>query len=201
VLRCPRTHGGRESGPGSGVGSRLTGFRCPFRGVSGLDARRRAGRASGVSARRSAISRGEGGREAGCADGWEANREIVTLAGRAWFLRRVGAVVLLVNGLFGSGGLEVSPRPASSLPETHAVCEDRLAGPCVFRDGKAGSWVAGSRLADGCDGDDDGEQPDDRCGDGRGGAPADGECCPARGCAERGGDVNPGAVEANGYGR
>ena len=80
MLRCPRTHGGRESGPGSGVGSRLTGFRCPFRGVSGLDARRRAGRASGVSARRSAISRGEGGREAGCADGWEANREIVTLA-------------------------------------------------------------------------------------------------------------------------
>ena len=61
--------------------------------------------------------------------------------------------------------------------------------------------VAGSRLADSCDGDDDGEQPDDRCGDGRGGAAANGECCPARGCPERGGDVNPGAIEANGYGR
>jgi hypothetical protein len=72
---------------------------------------------------------------------------------------------------------------------------------CVFRDSKAGSWVAGSRLADGGDSDNDGEQPDDRCGDRRCGAAADGECCPARGCAERGGDVNPGAVEANGYGR
>jgi hypothetical protein len=63
-----------------------------------------------------------------------------------------------------TAGLDVFPRPASSLPETHVVCEDRLAGPCVFRDSKAGSWVAGSRWADGCDGDDDGvvsrAQPD-----------------------------------------
>ena len=46
VLRCPRTHSGRESVPGSGVGSRLTGFRCPFRGVSRLDVGRRVERAS-----------------------------------------------------------------------------------------------------------------------------------------------------------
>src|ERR1700691_5265358 len=36
MLRCPRTHGGRESGPGSGVGRRSTEFRCPFRGVPWL---------------------------------------------------------------------------------------------------------------------------------------------------------------------
>jgi hypothetical protein len=62
VLRGPRTHSGRESGPGSGAGSRLTGFRCPFRGLSGLDVCRRVERASACvrpSAR--AISREPGG--------------------------------------------------------------------------------------------------------------------------------------------
>src|SRR5690348_17265598 len=43
--------------------------------------------------------------------------------------------------------------------------------------------VAFSRSADGCGGNDDGEQPDGRCADSRCGAAAGGECYPARGSA------------------
>jgi hypothetical protein len=46
VLRGPRTHSGRESGPGSGVSSRLTGFRCAFQSVPWLDVCSRVGRAA-----------------------------------------------------------------------------------------------------------------------------------------------------------
>jgi hypothetical protein len=54
ALRGPRTHSGRESVSGSGVGSRLTGFRCPFRGVPGLTWAAESSVHPGVSARRPA---------------------------------------------------------------------------------------------------------------------------------------------------
>jgi transposase len=54
----------RESGPWSGVGSRLTGFRCPFRRVPWLDVCCRVGRASAcVRPAGRAISWGAGGWE------------------------------------------------------------------------------------------------------------------------------------------
>ena len=100
MLRCPRTHSGRESGPGSGVGSRLTGVPVPVpRACPGLDVCRRVERPSRcVRPAARAISRGEGGREGGCADGWATVRETVTLAGRAERARAARAFVSEVLG-------------------------------------------------------------------------------------------------------
>ena len=88
MLRCPRTHSGRDSGRQDGRCNRRRFHGRPRRAAPGacrwLDVRRRVGRAFRcVRPAARAISRDEGGREGGCADGWAAVRESVTLAGRA----------------------------------------------------------------------------------------------------------------------
>ena len=70
MLRCPRTHSGRKSGPGSGVDSRSLGVPVPVPGPSGLDVCRRVERPSRCVRPSARDSRERGGREGGCADGW-----------------------------------------------------------------------------------------------------------------------------------
>jgi anti-sigma regulatory factor (Ser/Thr protein kinase) len=100
-LRGPRTHGGRAKGPGSVVDSRLTGFRCPFRGVPWLDVCPGFGRPSRcVRPAARVISRGRAAGKAGALMAGRTVRESVTLAGRA---ERARVARAFVGGVLGPG--------------------------------------------------------------------------------------------------
>jgi anti-sigma regulatory factor (Ser/Thr protein kinase) len=82
------------------VGSRLTGFRCPFRCVPWLDVYRRVERASRcVRPAARVISRGRAAGKAGALMAGLAVRESVTLAGRAERARAARTFVSEVLGL------------------------------------------------------------------------------------------------------